>query len=88
MNLVIHTFTIRGFIQVLWGASISYTRPNFKVCYLRRNVSRLIREYDADDKLSIREFWLQFNIKMATDMFPVLRVFVTRGDLQERNPRV
>jgi hypothetical protein len=65
MTLVIRAFAIRGFISVLWGASISYWRPNFKACYLRRTFSRLIREYDADAKLSIKEFWRQFNIKMA-----------------------
>jgi hypothetical protein len=33
------------------------TRPNFKAYYLRRTFSRLIRKCDADDKLSIKEFW-------------------------------
>jgi hypothetical protein len=31
----------------------------------RRTFSRLIRECDADDKLSIKEFWSQFNNKMT-----------------------
>jgi hypothetical protein len=30
---------------------ISFPQPNFKAYYLRRNVSRLIREYDADDSV-------------------------------------
>jgi hypothetical protein len=38
---------------------------NFKTYYLRRTFSRLIRECDVDNKLGIREFWRQFNIKMA-----------------------
>jgi hypothetical protein len=51
----------------------------------RRTFSRLIRECDADVKISIKQFWRQFNTKMA---IPVLRVFVTSGDSQEHNPRV
>jgi hypothetical protein len=46
-----HQYPIRG--QIL------------KPIYLRRNFFRLIRECDADDKLSIKEFWRQFNIKVA-----------------------
>jgi hypothetical protein len=65
---------------------MSYLGTNFKACYLRRTLSRLIRECYADDKLSIKEFWCYFNIKMANVMFPVLRVFVIRGDSQGRNP--
>jgi hypothetical protein len=49
-------------------ASISYPLPNFKAYYLRRAFSTLTRECDADDKLSITEFWRQFNIKMAIVM--------------------
>jgi hypothetical protein len=63
--LVIRALDIRGFISLLRGASISYPLPNFKAYYLRRILSRLIRECGADDKLSIKEFWRQFNIKMA-----------------------
>jgi hypothetical protein len=48
---------------------------------LRRTFSRLIKECGADDKLCIKEFWRQFNIKMPT---VILSVFVTRGDPQER----
>jgi hypothetical protein len=47
------------------GASISYLKPNLKAYYLHQTFTMLIRECDADDKLSIREFWRQFNIKMA-----------------------
>jgi hypothetical protein len=64
VTLVLRVFAIRGFISVSW-VSISYPRPNFKAYYMRRTFSRLIRECDADDKLSIREFWRQRNIKMA-----------------------
>jgi hypothetical protein len=56
---------IRDFISVSWGASVSYPRPNFKACYLRRTFSRLIWVCGADDKFRISEFWRQFNIKMA-----------------------
>jgi hypothetical protein len=61
---------------------ISYPRPNFKACCLRRNFFRLIRECDADDKINIEEFWCKFNIKVEIDMR-----FIPR-DSQERNPRV
>jgi hypothetical protein len=58
-------FSFRGSISVLWGASIFYPRPNFKAYYLRQIFSGLIGLCDADDKLCIKEFWRQFNIKMA-----------------------
>jgi hypothetical protein len=80
-------FRISAVLFQCYEEYLSYPRLNFKVYYLRRNFSQLIRESDAYVNLGIKEFWHQLNIKMAI-MFPVLRVFVTRGDSQECNPRV
>jgi hypothetical protein len=77
---------IRSFISVSWRASISYPRPNFKAYYLCRTFSRLIRECDAHDKLSIEEFWRQVNIKMAIVMFPVSRVLLYATVRRNANP--
>ena len=40
----------------------------FKAYYLRRTFSKLIGQCDADDKLTIKAFWRQFNIHMAIGM--------------------
>jgi hypothetical protein len=79
---------IQVFISVLWGASISYPRPNFKAYFLRRTFSRLIRECDADDKLSIKEFWRQFNIKMATVMRFLFYAFSLYAAIDRNAPPV
>jgi hypothetical protein len=60
--LLLSTFShIHGFISVSWGASIFCLCPAY---YLHWTFSGHIRECDADDKLSITEFWHQFTIKM------------------------
>jgi hypothetical protein len=59
-TVVVRALDVRGFIL----ASIFRPRPNFKACCLHRLFSRLITKCDAGDKLSIREFWRQFHIRM------------------------
>jgi hypothetical protein len=86
VTLVVRAFAVPGFISVLRGTSVSYPRQNFKASYLRLTFSWLIMECDADDELSFKEFWRQFNIRLAIVMLPVLRVFIIRGDSQERSP--
>jgi hypothetical protein len=57
-----------------------YSRPNIKAYYLFQAFSRLIRECDADDELSIKELLCLFSIKVTISMFPVSLVFNIRGD--------
>lgn len=40
----------------------------FKANYLKETLSQLINSCDANDQLSIKEFWKQFNIKMAIEI--------------------
>jgi hypothetical protein len=54
VTLVISAFAIRDFIH-LWS--------NFQASYLRQTLFRFITAFDADDKISIKEFWRRFNIK-------------------------
>jgi hypothetical protein len=58
-------FCISTLLFQYYEEHLSYLRPNFKACYLRQNFSRFTRKCDAYDKLSIREYWRQFNIKMV-----------------------
>jgi hypothetical protein len=44
----------------------------------------LIREFDADEKLRIKQFWHQFNIKMMI----VMCIFNICSDSQECKPCV
>jgi hypothetical protein len=46
-------------------ASILQPRSNLKAYHHYCNLPRLIWECDADDKVGIKEFWRQFNIKMT-----------------------
>ncbi|KAG0702294.1 Tigger transposable element-derived protein 1 [Chionoecetes opilio] len=39
----------------------------FKAYYLRRTFRKMINAVDADENLSIRQFWKEFNIKNAID---------------------
>jgi hypothetical protein len=72
---------------VPWEASIFYPRPNFKAYYLRRTFSRLSRECDADDKLCIKEFWRQCNIKMAiVILFPFYAFSIHAAICRNANP--
>jgi hypothetical protein len=72
---------IGSFILLPGGAAVSYPRPNFRACYLRPNLLRLVTECDADDKISVRE---QFNTKMTV----AVRVPFLCSDLQECCSRV
>ena len=40
----------------------------FKANYLKETLSQLINSCDANDQLSIKEFWKQFNIKVAIEI--------------------
>lgn len=40
----------------------------FKANYLKETLSQLINSCDANDQLSIKDFWKQFNIKMAIEI--------------------
>jgi hypothetical protein len=81
-NTVQATLVTRVFAH-LWyyfsqAASISYSPSNFKVYYLRRTFSRLIRERDAGDRLSIKGFWRQFNNRKGITVSRFARFRYTR----------
>lgn len=39
----------------------------FKAYYLRRTIQQLIKETDRDDRLSVQQYWKDFNIKKCLD---------------------
>jgi hypothetical protein len=77
------------FFQISWGASVSYPLPKFEAYFLRRTFTRLIKECDADDKICIKEYWRQFNIKMViVYVSRFVRFWYTRRSAGTQPPRI